>query len=340
MVALQFPEGLLMYTCVISDILERFCNVETLIMGDVTYGACCVDDFTARALECDFLVHYGHSCLVPINVSQINVLYVFVDISIDTQHLIVTLLHHFGRDDRLIIAGTIQFQSAIHAASRTVANELKEVFVPQAKPLSRGEVLGCTSPKFDGKLFDALIFVADGRFHLESIMIQNPHIPAFYKYDPYNKALTLEKYNHEAMHRLRLEAIARAKAARKFGLVLGTLGRQGNPQILERLTSMLTKKNIPYVTVLLSEIFPSKLRLFREIEAWVQVACPRLSIDWGYAFDTPLLSSYEAEIAINDHPWLDVYPMDYYRLDAGPWANYQSDSAKISRSNVSIAYES
>lgn len=32
-------------------------------MGDVTYGACCVDDFTARALGVDFLVHYGHSCL-------------------------------------------------------------------------------------------------------------------------------------------------------------------------------------------------------------------------------------------------------------------------------------
>lgn len=34
-----------------------------MVMGDVTYGACCVDDFTARALGADFLVHYGHSCL-------------------------------------------------------------------------------------------------------------------------------------------------------------------------------------------------------------------------------------------------------------------------------------
>ena len=34
-----------------------------IIMGDVTYGACCVDDFTARALDVDLLVHYGHSCL-------------------------------------------------------------------------------------------------------------------------------------------------------------------------------------------------------------------------------------------------------------------------------------
>jgi len=32
-------------------------------MGDITYGACCVDDFTAQALSVDLLVHYGHSCL-------------------------------------------------------------------------------------------------------------------------------------------------------------------------------------------------------------------------------------------------------------------------------------
>ncbi|CEG78188.1 Putative Diphthamide biosynthesis protein 1 [Rhizopus microsporus] len=75
-VALQLPEGLMMFACLISDILETFCNAETLIMGDVTYGACCIDDYTARALGCDFLVHYGHSCLVPVDITTIETLYI------------------------------------------------------------------------------------------------------------------------------------------------------------------------------------------------------------------------------------------------------------------------
>lgn len=62
-VALQMPEGLLMYGCSIVDIVERFSGAECVIMGDVTYGACCIDDYTARALGCDMMVHYGHSCL-------------------------------------------------------------------------------------------------------------------------------------------------------------------------------------------------------------------------------------------------------------------------------------
>ena len=90
-VALQFPEGLLMFACTIADIVERFTSAETVIMGDVTYGACCVDDFTARALGADLMVHYGHSCLVPIDATTIKMLYVFVDIKIDNQHVADTI---------------------------------------------------------------------------------------------------------------------------------------------------------------------------------------------------------------------------------------------------------
>lgn len=37
-VALQMPEGLLMYATTIADIIENFTGAETIIMGDVTYG--------------------------------------------------------------------------------------------------------------------------------------------------------------------------------------------------------------------------------------------------------------------------------------------------------------
>lgn len=43
-----------------------------MVLGDVTYGACCVDDFSAKALGADLLVHYGHSCLVPVDVTKVH----------------------------------------------------------------------------------------------------------------------------------------------------------------------------------------------------------------------------------------------------------------------------
>lgn len=74
-VALQFPEGLLMYACIISDIMTRFAQTKVIILGDVTYGACCIDDYTAQKLGATLLIHYGHSCLVPVNVTRIKVSY-------------------------------------------------------------------------------------------------------------------------------------------------------------------------------------------------------------------------------------------------------------------------
>ena len=241
-VALQFPEGLLIYACAIADILEVFAEVETVIMGDVTYGACCVDDLSAAALGVDLLVHYGHSCLVPVNTMACDVMYVFVEISIDMPHLIDTVRLNFPgvggcggdaasgekengggeasdgaavgvvvvggggghggrggevapRDARtLALCGTIQFGGALHAARAALLPHYTAVVMPQAKPLSAGEVLGCTAPAI-GPEVDACVFVADGRFHPEAVLIQNPALP-LYRYDPYAKSLTRERCAH------------------------------------------------------------------------------------------------------------------------------------------------
>lgn len=322
--ALQFPEGLIMFAPLISDILGKFANVETLLMADVTYGACCVDDFAAAALGADFLVHYGHSCLVPLEKTSIpNMLYVFVEIQMDVDHFTSSIKQNLPSDKQIALAGTIQFVPGMQASIPSLKEYFKDVLCPQARPLSKGEVLGCTAPSLPSEI-DAIVFISDGRFHLEALMIQNPQIKDVYKYDPYSKKLTLEEYNHEEMHQVRKSAISSARNAKKFGLILGSLGRQGNPEILDRVEAILRQKKIPFITVLLSEIFPSKLDMFEDIDAWVQIACPRLSVDWGYAFTKPLLTPYEVMTCLEYTTWRDVYPMDNYSKETGPWGNYFS----------------
>lgn len=101
-------------------------------------------------------------------------------------------------------------------------------------------------------------YLGDGRFHLESIMIANPSIPAF-RYDPYSKKLTRERYNHEEMKSIRGNAIQQARSSvslaslnalppttnstvsnitsrtekQSWGVILGTLGRQGSLKQLQ-----------------------------------------------------------------------------------------------------------
>jgi 2-(3-amino-3-carboxypropyl)histidine synthase len=245
-------------------------------------------------------------------------MYVFVDIQIDVKHLVDTVRAHFDPVEPVSMVSTIQFSTSLHAAKEELVKTHSKVTAPQARPLSQGEILGCTSPKVPpvGKL----LYVGDGRFHLESIMISNPELEA-YQYDPYSKKLTRESYDHRAMIAVRREAVETARAAKKWGVILGTLGRQGSPRVLEHLEGLLKARGIPYIILLLSEIFPAKLAMFEDVEAWAQIACPRLSIDWGYAFARPLLNPYEAQQALEERtPLPDVYPMDFYSADGGKWS--------------------
>lgn len=477
-VALQLPEGLQMFACALADLLERFAQVECVVLADVTYGACCVDDFTATALGCDMLVHYGHSCLVPVDTTTIKTLYVFVEIQVDVAHLVRAVADNFPRcigehpqaspppsratgkgaptlsiepeqppsatspstnDDanadntqartqtvKLALVSTIQFVAAIHAlkadldelkaqrdgtlapptrlaisdgrplrseqgaqpridqsdSEATAENEQQtrvvfETYIPQVKPLSPGEILGCTAPRLSPDT-DAVLYVGDGRFHLESVMVANPMIPAF-RYDPYAKRLSSEAYDHDEMRKTRRNALETAKdslavaaAASQDGqpsawaVVLGTLGRQGNLRVLKVRTSSLrvsaspdadvnelllaqsvtrhlpngkgkqAAKRPPFMPILLSELSPAKLALFRDVSTFVQTSCPRLSIDWGDAFGgKPLLTPYEANVALGApgaRPWRtsagasskdqdnDDYPMDFYAdKSMGEW---------------------
>ncbi|OBZ70167.1 Diphthamide biosynthesis protein 1 [Grifola frondosa] len=453
MVALQMPEGLQMFACTIADIIERFTNALTVIMGDVTYGACCIDDYTAVALGCDMLVHYGHSCLVPIDQTTIKTLYVFVEISIDSAHLVQTIRMNFPSDrqqfqetllnseemdsqipagwpltqgghlriegpnsqgqpnedsettssissahlpsepTRLALVSTIQFVAALSRLQDDLTTECSDsvsprcmiggpsttsevgdlavgrprlwmgkydATIPRSKPLSPGEILGCTAPRLGD--VDALLYLGDGRFHLESIMIANPSVPAF-RYDPYSKKLTRERYNHGEMKMVRDQAVQAARRSIQaltprsddpkmtadldkdqsplWGVILGTLGRQGSFKQLQAITHQLSASRtpIPYMPILLSELSPAKLALFNPyIATFVQTSCPRLSIDWGYAFDRPLLTPYETAVAVGKAVgWMGdkseartggggVYPMDFYAAGS-PWAVARAKAA-------------
>eukprot|EP00580_Thalassiosira_gravida_P019920 CAMPEP_0201659230 /NCGR_PEP_ID=MMETSP0494-20130426/2056_1 /ASSEMBLY_ACC=CAM_ASM_000839 /TAXON_ID=420259 /ORGANISM="Thalassiosira gravida, Strain GMp14c1" /LENGTH=611 /DNA_ID=CAMNT_0048136641 /DNA_START=44 /DNA_END=1879 /DNA_ORIENTATION=- len=504
-VALQLPEGLLMYASTIGDILIKFAyrfqppssqpnqdgegkkdkpkEIKSLsILGDVTYGACCIDDLSARALGCDLLVHYGHSCLVPLSCTVIPCLYVFVEIRVDVQHLVDCVKLTFSEEEKerqkvgntgegkndpdgsdgtsdsaptriieALVMGTVQFRSAVVESALRLNNSASapevtspsldqvqfQAIVPQAKPLSPGEVLGCTAPSGlarldfqealsksrrrqarknrDASTSDVtapnestarervMIFLADGRFHLEAAMISNPSLRAL-RYDPYSKTLTEERYEIVKMKKLRRDAILSvrknlgiAPPSRRMdivsgtvdpatessddiansvlqqqlsspvlslgsqppsdssppitmGIILGTLGRQGNPAILSRIRSLLHSRGIRSIIVLLSEIFPKKLEMMSSttpgsgggVSAWVQIACPRLSIDWGHYFCVSVLSPFELYVALGEvvdtSLWSadeekkdgaegedmhdDGYPMDFYTKSGGPWTNY------------------
>lgn len=322
-ITLQFPDGLLAYAPLIIDSIQiHFPESECLIMNDVVYGACCIDD---KSIKSDLLIHFGHSCLIPITEMETRVLYIFVDIKIDIDHLYQLIINNFT--GKVAIIGTIQFNASVNKLKRLIESKSKEnnldisAMVPQIKPLSPGEVLGCTSPVISG--VTDVIYIGDGRFHLESAMIRNPDLN-FYKYCPFTRKLTKEFYDFKKMKEIRENEISKALQGKSFGVILGSLGRQGNKKIFENVVKKLESYGkYKIYKIIVEEINERILDSYSFIDSFVQVSCPRLSIDWGVCYKKPLLSPFELFYK-ND------YKMDYYSSEgSAPWKNYNNDYADV-----------
>jgi len=63
-VALQFPDELITYSFRVMKLIEeKFPNVKLYVLGDTSYGSCCVDEIAAEHINADCIIHFGRSCL-------------------------------------------------------------------------------------------------------------------------------------------------------------------------------------------------------------------------------------------------------------------------------------
>lgn len=67
------------------------------------------------------LVHYGHSCLIPIYETKgIHLLYVFVNIDINLTHFFDIIRDNFTKDKKLAIVSTIQFVASLQVITKFI----------------------------------------------------------------------------------------------------------------------------------------------------------------------------------------------------------------------------
>lgn len=82
--------------------------------------------------------------------------------------------------------------------------------------------------------------------------------------------MTEEVYEHEAMHDIRYKEIEKAREAKMFGIVFGTLGRQGSQGLLKEIEELLKRRGKKYFVIFMSEISPGKLNRFTgKVDAWI-----------------------------------------------------------------------
>jgi len=102
-VALQLPDHLLKYSVkIVKDVEEKVGDgqLKLFVLGDTSYGSCCVDEVAAQHGLAAAIVHFGPSCLSP--PSYLPVLFIFGKESIDIEDLLEKCVSTFPTSSDLL----------------------------------------------------------------------------------------------------------------------------------------------------------------------------------------------------------------------------------------------
>lgn len=82
------------------------------ILGDTSYGTCCVDEVAAEHVDADVVVHYGRSCLSP--TARLPVIYVFTHKSLPLDPLVRAFKTTYpDPDSKVILVADVTYSDHI-----------------------------------------------------------------------------------------------------------------------------------------------------------------------------------------------------------------------------------
>jgi 2-(3-amino-3-carboxypropyl)histidine synthase len=158
--------------------------------------------------------------------------------------------------------------------------------------LNDGQVFGCEFyPASETKdVVDANVFLGQSNFHAAGIALST-NKPT-YVLDPYfNEIREVTEFANKLQRKATL-AIYKASEAKTFGIIVGLKEGQLSKLTALKFKRELEKEGKEVQLFALTNITNERLQNIKGIDAFIQVACPRISTD--NQFDKPLLSTPQA----------------------------------------------
>jgi len=295
-IVVNAPGGLLGQTKALMERIREKYGVTCILAGDSCYGICDTADDDVPKLQADMALHIGHNAAVQ----QVGDFTFLIDAVDDVKFDSVVekaagLLRGYRK---LGLATFSQHMHELDSAKRILEREGYEVVMGrQNNLLMASQVFGCDfSTIFSTRdSVDAYCFLGESEFHAVGVALATGR-PTF-MLDPYlDEVVSMEKAAEERRKRAVL-AVYKALDARVFGVVTGLKEGQkmlGRSRWISQRLEMHGRKAIQLA---MREVTPERLAPHREIEAFVQTACPRISVD-GFAFDRPVLSIPQADALV------------------------------------------
>jgi len=289
-VALNGPDGLLPKVQDLTLKIGKKYGIPAYLLADTTWGTCDLNSNGAKVLNAEILFNIGHTNSMETFEKNVIMINAFDDISFDRV---------IEKCTELLLGKTISLITDSQHLNQieSIKNVLEEngVNVKIGKgsgQLNDGQVFGCefypATEMIDD--VDANVFLGQSNFHAAGVALAT-NKPT-YILDPYfNEIREITDFARKLQKKATLE-IYKAVDAETFGVIVGL--KEGQ---ISKLTALKFKKELESAgkivhLIALTDITNERLRNLKDIDAFIQVACPRISTD--NRFDKPLLSTPQA----------------------------------------------
>jgi 2-(3-amino-3-carboxypropyl)histidine synthase len=289
-VSLNGPDGMLpqiQETAI--KITEKF-GIPAYILADTTWGTCDLNSNGSKILGAEIQFNIGHTINTELFEKNLILINAFDDVDFDT---VAKKCPEILKGKTISLVTDSQHLHQVDKVKKILTQNGIIVKIGKGKgQLNDGQVFGCEFyPATDlKKEVDAYVFLGQSNFHAAGIALST-NLPTFIL-DPYfNEVREITEFAQKLKKKATL-AIYKAAEAKSFGVIVGLKEGQLSKVFALKIKKELEDEGKKVQLFALTDITNERLKNFKGIDAFIQVACPRISID--NQFDKPLLSTPQA----------------------------------------------
>ncbi len=289
-VSLNGPEGILAQVQKTAINITKKFGIPAFVIADTTWGSCDINESSARTLGTGIHFNIGHTISMD-TIGNTVMVDAFDDVSFDSVAV---------KCAQLLKSGTVTVvtdSQHLHQIQKVVEilqkHGIKTVIGAGKGQLNDGQVFGCefypaTSLCND---VDSYLFLGQSNFHAAGVALSTGK--PTYVLDPYfNEVREISEFA-ESLRKKATLSIYKAAEAKRFGIVVGLKEGQLSKTVGIKFKKELESLGKEVEMFALTDITNDRLVNIHNVDAFIQVACPRISID--NKFDMPVLSTPQAQ---------------------------------------------
>lgn len=303
--------------------------VKLTILGDTSYGSCCVDEIAAEHVEAEAVVHYGRACLSP--TARLPVLHIFTTMHLDYDPVVKSFQESFpDLDTNVILTADVPYAAHVEPVARLLQQlGYWNVFAASIVHDPSSSIPNRTVPKaVSDDPFSlsqwSLFHISEPPTSLLLTLTSRMASVRVYPTDANNTSASASsalETSTKLLLRRRYAIVTSLATVPVWGILINTLSVKNYLDILLHIQRQIVAAGKKSYLFVVGKLNPAKIANFSEIGGWIVIGCWESSLVDSKEFYRPIITPYELELALqtdDSRVWTGEWRADFQCLLEDP----------------------